>query len=348
MAKESSEAALTPHPGTPARHQRSTGSRQPAGLLLVMLALLYSPALAQERHQAPARDDEPAAKMAATRAALLGQVRRFGYQLQRLSVAEAAASAADLLVVEPLTETGRLSPADVARLKKKPDGRPRLLLAYLSIGEAEDYHAYWQKEWRARPPAWLGPENPQWRGNYEVRYWDPAWQALILGSPAALLDQIVADGYDGAYLDIVDGFEFWEARGVRDARSKMVEWVTRIASHARQRRPAFMIVPQNGEALALEPGYLAQVDALGREDLFFEGDRPQPRQDTREAQAHIALFQQAHKAVFLIEYCRREANRIEVQQRAAASGYLPLITVRPLDRLLVSEPANTSAAAPAR
>ena len=58
--------------------------------------------------------------------------------------------------------TRRYSDSDVARLRKKPDGKPRLVLAYLSVGEAEDYRAYWKKGWKEKPPAWLGPESPVW------------------------------------------------------------------------------------------------------------------------------------------------------------------------------------------
>ena len=63
----------------------------------------------------------------------------------------------------------------------------RKALAYLSIGEAEDYRDYWQPQWNQRnadgktaAPAWLGAENPDWRGNFCVNYWDPEWQAIIL------------------------------------------------------------------------------------------------------------------------------------------------------------------------
>ncbi|TAN37800.1 MAG: hypothetical protein EPN23_04615 [Verrucomicrobia bacterium] len=49
--------------------------------------------------------------------------------------------------------------------------------AYLSIGEAGDYRGYWEKEWSAQPPTWLGAENPDWKGNFKVRYWQPAPKA---------------------------------------------------------------------------------------------------------------------------------------------------------------------------
>jgi len=44
-------------------------------------------------------------------------------------------------------------------------------IAYVSIGEAENYRFYWKSEWDSVPPDWLGEENPEWHGNYAVKYW---------------------------------------------------------------------------------------------------------------------------------------------------------------------------------
>jgi cysteinyl-tRNA synthetase len=281
-----------------------------------------------------AQEPDPAAEQ--ERARLLAGVKRFGYQLQKLDVAAASRSDADLLVIDPEGDGPRRTPEDVARLRRKPSGQARVVLAYLSIGEAEDYRPYWQRSWKRNPPGWLGPENPDWPGNYEVRYWDPKWQRLILGGPEAPLDRIVAEGYDGVYLDIVDGFEFWEERGEAGARKAMVDWVGTIARYTRARRPSFLVVPQNAEALAQAAGYLHLVDAIGREDLYFDGDRAQPRDDVVAAETDLARFQKAGKAVFVIEYGKRAKTIRAATERARAHGYTVLFTVRPLDRLILS------------
>ncbi len=304
-------------------------SRTSWNCLVLVLALI----LAAGRSRA---DDRPGTAGDRDRARPLAAVKRFGYQLQKLDGVAASRSEADLLVLDPEGDGPRLAPGDVARLRRKPSGQPRVILAYLSIGEAEDYRPYWQRTWKANPPSWLGPENPDWPGNYEVRYWDPSWQRLIVGAPGAPLDRIVAEGYDGVYLDIVDGFEFWEERGQADARSRMIDWVRTIASHARSQRPSFLVVPQNAEALAREPAYLPLVDAIGREDLYYEGDRPQRREDVAEVEADLARFQKAGKPVFLIEYGKKPKTVRAVTDRARAKGYITLITVRPLNRLIIS------------
>ncbi len=139
----------------------------------------------------------------------------------------------------------------------------RKVIAYISIGEAEDYRPYWRKEWVSRgkltaaAPAWLGAENPEWKGNYRVKYWQAAWQKLILAS----IDEAIAHGFDGVYLDIVDGFETFEQDGNQfldgrvnpetrqSYRRDMVDWVKAISAHARARNPAALVIPQNGSQL---------------------------------------------------------------------------------------------------
>ncbi|MCI0471716.1 MAG: endo alpha-1,4 polygalactosaminidase, partial [Candidatus Aminicenantes bacterium] len=85
----------------------------------------------------------------------------------------------------------------------------RLVLAYLSIGEAENYRWYWQAGWKPGNPSWLGAENPDWKGNYAVSYWASEWQAIVF----QYVDAIIAAGFDGVYLDKIDEYEYWEEKG---------------------------------------------------------------------------------------------------------------------------------------
>lgn len=84
------------------------------------------------------------------------------------------------------------------------------MICYMSIGEAEDYRYYWDENWKKQKPSWLDEENGNWPGNYKVRYWDPNWQKIIMGSKESYLDKILASDFDGVYLDIIDGFEYFE------------------------------------------------------------------------------------------------------------------------------------------
>jgi cysteinyl-tRNA synthetase len=110
------------------------------------------------------------------------------------------------------TEEEFLTDEDILSLKRKKNGGSRLVIAYMSIGEAEDYRYYWQESWSKKNnrPAWIIEENPDWEGNYKVQYWDPEWQAIISSGEDSYLSKIINAGFDGVYLDIIDAFEYFE------------------------------------------------------------------------------------------------------------------------------------------
>ena len=80
----------------------------------------------------------------------------------------------------------------------------------MSIGEAEDYRFYWDDSWSTGDPVWLDRENPNWAGNFKVRYWEDEWQEIVLSGANSYLGGILSAGFDGVYLDIIDGFEYFE------------------------------------------------------------------------------------------------------------------------------------------
>lgn len=117
----------------------------------------------------------------------------------------------DIILIDAFYNDGtRFTPKDIKELKKKKNGAPRLVIAYMSIGEAETYRYYWKESWYAKKPTWLDKENPHWKGNFKVKYWHKDWQKIIYGTKKSYLDRIIAQGFDGAYLDIVDAFYHFE------------------------------------------------------------------------------------------------------------------------------------------
>ncbi|MFN8394603.1 MAG: hypothetical protein U0176_08030 [Bacteroidia bacterium] len=60
--------------------------------------------------------------------------------------------------------------AEVEALRTKANGGRRLVISYMSIGEAEDYRYYWDKDWKFKNPERLRRENSSWKGNYKVWY----------------------------------------------------------------------------------------------------------------------------------------------------------------------------------
>ena len=115
----------------------------------------------------------------------------------------------DLLIIDLFCCDQVLDFADLQKLKTKSNGGKRLVVCYMSIGEAEDYRWYWQNSWNKNPPAFMCPENPEWKGNYKVKYWYLSWQEIICGTDS-YLSKILLAGFDGVYLDIIDAFEYFE------------------------------------------------------------------------------------------------------------------------------------------
>ena len=126
-------------------------------------------------------------------------------------ISAVAATNYDLLIMDLFFSDGAaFTQTETAQLKVKANGGHRLVICYMSVGEAEDYRYYWQSEWSKNKPSWMDRENPDWEGNFKVRYWNEAWQNLIFGSEEAYLDRVLDAGFDGVYLDIVDAFQYFE------------------------------------------------------------------------------------------------------------------------------------------
>jgi cysteinyl-tRNA synthetase len=222
-----------------------------AALALLACTLGQSlPACAQSKDEAPA-----------TAAHLLAAAKSWGYQLQTIDPNEIAASRYDMLVVDYSrdgTDARALTAEEVAKLKVKPDGGRRIVLSYLSIGEAETYRYYWKWHWGwfFGRPDWRGRQNTEWRGNYGVRSWEKDWQSIIFSGDNSYLERIIKGGFDGVYLDKVDEYVDM-AKENPNARDQMIAFVTALAGACRQLRPGFLIAAER-EGLLTDAGAIAR------------------------------------------------------------------------------------------
>jgi cysteinyl-tRNA synthetase len=269
----------------------------------------------------------------------------FVYQLQRIDLQAIGETEFDLVIMDYSrdgSDERRFTHEEIAALKESPGG-PKTVLSYMSIGEAEDYRWYWQRSWDrnrdgkpgASAPDWLGRSNPNWPGNYKVRYWDPAWQEIVY----AYVDKVLAAGYDGVYLDIVDAYQYWEprTRGV-PVEEEMVALVKDIATYARETKghPDFQVFVQNAEELSVHDDYVRTVSGIGKEDLFYDGNRRQPDSEVRWSVSHLDAFKAAGKPVLVTDYVTRRPRIDAFCDRAQARGYVPYATRRDLDVLRIN------------
>jgi len=250
------------------------------------------------------------------------QIKSWRYQLQGINPYVVAKSSADLVVIDLFRDDGAFTRAQVEQMQRKPDGSRRIVLSYMSIGEAEDYRWYWPH----RSSAWLGPENRKWRGNYGVRFWHADWQQIIF----EYTDKIVAAGFDGVYLDKVDEFE---DMGHKD---DMVEFVARIAARAKSQRSDFMVVSQNGDALIPDAKFRRAIDAFAREDLLYGESSDGVRNSAgsiRESMRRLKMLTAEGKPVLVVEYPKNEEQAKVARRELAENNFVGLMARRNLDAL---------------
>ena len=290
----------------------------------------------------------------------------FVYQLQDINLAAIGDTKFDLAIIdysEDGGESGRFSAEEIETLINNAGGSKRVL-AYVSIGEAENYRFYWEESWDAdndgQPdadaPSWLGPSNPDWPGNYKVKYWEPEWQSIIYGSSTSYLDKIIESGFNGVYLDIIDAYEYWDSGGEsgedrETAEQEMVDFVVKISEYAKGKNPDFGIFPQNGAALGAYEEYLNAVTGIGQEDIYYgyDGDGQKTSGNiTEDLEGYLDVFKEAGKLVLTINYpfacsekepCfnRKTRRKINIAYRKSrGNGYIPYCTVRNLNYLTIN------------
>lgn len=304
-----------------------------------MLACIAGLALAGCSQLPQAARDEPNSAAANLRPAALGRpaslaaVTSWTYQLQNYPnrLSDIGHSGFQMAVVDYSlngTASGEWTANEVTAAKSN-----KLLIAYLSVGEAEEYRYYWQSTWRPGSPSWLVQENPDWEGNYVVRYWDATWQSIILG----YLDRIIAQGFDGAYLDIIDGYYSFPTRAT--AKADMINWVCKINSYAKAKNPAFKIITQNASELIWEKsGALAAcIDGTSQEETWFRATDRRTTATSRKWQIQdYNEYKRLGKAVFTVDYARQSANIKEAYDNSRIRGYVPYVTGVNLDTLRVN------------
>lgn len=290
------------------------------------------------------------AKAQAERLKRIGAARSWGYQLLGLSLPEAVLSPYDLIVVDAtsgLSSQRPFTPAEVEKLKRKPDGSRRLVISYLSIGEAEDYRPdYFAAEYMTEDaPEWLGPENPQWKANRIVVFCHEGWQRTVLGDEqgrsvynsveASPLYRLIELGFDGVYLDRVDVYGEVK-KDCPEGDKKMVDFVARLANHARKTKPDFLVVLQNAEELVRHKKMMDTIDAIAKEDLFYGADHSQNlNKDAaiKESLKYLKAVKDANRPVFVVDYLSDTAKKADAKRRIQEQGFIPYIGPRDLGQL---------------
>ncbi|UPT65492.1 MAG: endo alpha-1,4 polygalactosaminidase [Sphingobacteriales bacterium JAD_PAG50586_3] len=278
----------------------------------------------------------------------LQNINAWAYQLQNVTPAAIAPDNSFQLFVTDYSADGSgagvYTPQQVQAMKTGG----KKVIAYISIGEAENYRDYWQPTWNNTPPVWLGSENPDWAGNYKVKFWHPQWKNIIY----TYIDTILAKGYDGIYMDIIDAYYYWQEENPQEpyADTLMVDFISDIRHHADSvlGNSAFILIPQNAEdiidanniTVALQDKYFNSINAIGVEDVFFPGNN-----DINNAHAPdtyrtglLTEFKNSGKRVFSIEYIDQPTKLTQYVADVQANQYVPYACYRPLDMICTQLP----------
>ena len=316
----------------------------------------------------------------------LADIQFFGYQIQDISdedrLQELIDSKYDLLVVEP-TRTDVTGNADfdtksaVAALKasKNHEGTSgKMVIAYIDIGEVEDWRWYWrwsQVEWQAgenRPDDWpdyiVKPDPDGWTGNYPVAYWDEAWKDIVIygenttnpyGEYNSIIDEVLIDGFDGIYLDWVEGFEDVDVAALAqqqglDAADEMVKFIEEMREYGKSRDPGFIIIQQNAaELISHVPDVVNYIDGISQEAIWYDGFGGFDDWDDKEGYdelndvdlsnyylEHLEKYMAEGLPVWCVEYDLKEEDW--AYELAAEFCMVPYCTRRSLARLTTTHP----------
>jgi cysteinyl-tRNA synthetase, unknown class len=289
-----------------------------------VMALLASPAGAQTR-------DNPFLK-----------AKSWAFQLKNLGPDEQkkiAASPFDLVVIDseqfPDTREIPLTKEEVERMKIRPDGSKRLVIAYFSVGEAETYRYYWKPEWNKTKPSWVGKENKEWKQNYLVKYWEPTWQNIVFGSPNAFADRILAAGCDGFYIDRADAYYYYG--DTKEARDRMASFIIKLTNYMRAKKPDVAILVQNAEELLDRKDYVAAIDGIAKEDLLYgitHKEEPNKKAEVEWSMGLLKPFRAQNKAVFVIEYLTRADYIADARKRLDDANFVMYTGPRGLGALV--------------
>lgn len=264
-------------------------------------------------------------------------------QLQRARANRLGPTAYDLVIADIALAGG--SP-DVLDALRESEGGPKLVVAYMSIGQAAQFQYYWRPEWSHEGgnwPEWADGFDGTWAGDVWVQYWHPDWQDIIVNGPDAYIDRIIDAGFDGVLLDRVDAATYYEEQGRKTAYEEMIGLVIQIADHAREQSPGFGVFTINGEDIPLrypDSGYMEAVTGILVESLYYgypTDHRASPAEWTALREANLDQWVEAGKLVLTVDYTRFDEQIDDAYARSSARGYIPYVSDRGLSRLFVYE-----------
>lgn len=200
-----------------------------------------------------------------------------------------------------IIQTGTLTPDELAILKESGV----IVVAYLSIGEAEPYRPWFDRV----DQEWVLGENGNW-GSLFVDASQAGWQALMLEQAGLLLDE----GFDGIFLDTVDTVDAFP-----ETQAGMESLITQL----RTTYPEAIMIQNRG--FTVLPTTSTIIDGLMFEGLTtgynFQSDTYIRTTNQALAESLQELQEETGIVILALDYAQVDDVTTQAAARAAAEAF---------------------------
>ena len=188
-----------------------------------------------------------------------------------------------------------------------------IVLAYLCIGEAESWRAYWHKiSWES----WVVGPSSRRSGSYLIRFYSAYTWAGVLKD---YVEDIIEFGYQGLFLDPAYALSYYP-----DKAEDMADLVQELAEEARYDDPdAYVVLFEGGELLEYSQ-IVMEIDGLAEEGVWWDSDWLRSSAvDTMLRKDYLIQARGLGITPLVMEYADGDAAIIEVETLADGEGFIP-------------------------
>ncbi len=169
-----------------------------------------------------------------------------------------------------------------------------IFLAYVDVGQAEDWRWYYEEGWTIGDPEWIVATDPNnWEGNYPVAFWHQEWEDIVIYGDGenSHVNATLDAGFDGIYMDwieaysdervidkVAEDFALTYEQAEEKSSQLMFDFIDKIGTYARTEaddaNPDYLVVTQNASDLYVwDPDRFEEVnDGIALEAIWWDGD----------------------------------------------------------------------------
>lgn len=244
----------------------------------------------------------------------------FAVVLQNIKIDRLVTMRKDFLIIDYSfdgSKEAEIPYADILKLKESG----KKVFAYLCVGEAEDYRFYWKESYTNHLPEWIMRENPDWKGNFLIKYWEQTWKDILL----LYMDRIQAAGFDGLFLDKVDAFYDFKEEELPEINKKeeMKKLLLFLIEKNQREGKNFQFIFNGGEEILVEDQEIRDV-GLGIlvESLYTNGNNQERAPEEIEPrEKDLKILDREGKKVFILEYATDKSVQLKLRKVAKKNHF---------------------------